>query len=251
MRTPTLIFLGTFATAVGAFAIAVALHSPTEYYNVVLVDRTDTLRVKPDAKRIFSLLNWDNTALARTFRVRTITDVDHGDVTEQHLDACNIPFEPKTWQINKNDFIRQGEVDAFNDSVRNTIRASVSGRTWYPRTSLWRALVEELIEMQKRPTAIRSIEVYSDLTEFDSESDFLLDKTALQRLKNDDPAIWQSIPGTSALHNLRDVHVTFTYMARDNTENLRYRRLSSYLERRLQSLGAIVSIQGNSVVGGL
>lgn len=213
---------------------------------VKLLDMTDTFRLKPEPADIEQGFSVSKRKQGRIARIKTVVDVEQGDLYLFELEPYQIPGQPETWNLSSNDIFRDEKIEAFEKGVWDTINRLYDDSIGYNQTALLAPMVEELIYLQDYNNDDRSLAVYSDLVENRNELSFLDNKT-IALLQKDRLSVWESVSGVETLNDLSGIVVYFIHRPMSGEEADRYRIISNYLKRRLESYGAKVIIQGKVI----
>lgn len=210
-----------------------------------LLDMSDTFKIKPEVTDINHSYH-DTRKQEREVRLRTVTDIDQGDVYVFELPAFHVLGQPETWKLNTNEIFRDDEIERFEKKMWTTIDTLYQQNIGYDHTSLLIPLVEELIHLQSYPSDTRNVLVYSDLGENRQQLSFL-NPTTIRTLRENDASLWESIPGTSKLKDLSGITVYFIHRPLSGDEADYYRLKAEYLKQQIESLGGTVIIQGKII----
>lgn len=216
------------------------------YLNVVLLDVTDSLPIRPDSARLMMEFGWHggDLHLPRELRVREIIEVPQGTVSTMQLQGCNIINQPSTWNGNTNEFIRSQQARAFEEDCENLFTSVYSKKIGRSQTALLEPLVEDLLYVQDHRGYICTVHIYSDAGQHEKGAIDFLEKQTLDSLAHQHRQIWASIRGSQDLIDLHGVRIFIVHHPRV-AEIARFKAYVNFLRANLEPLGAEVVVTGD------
>lgn len=204
----------------------------------LLKDVTDTLVSKPEANKILDRFNlssdkkWDGAK----FRVSVVSDVSMNTTMEYTL----IP--KRKWY--SNEFERETEIKEFRSGVLLAIDKVSKEEGERFHSSVYLAITNELLQLNKSKSYSKELIVYSDLMENTTTLSFY-DKRTIASIQNNPNVIIEQLKGMQDLPDLNDVTILFIYQPVNIDQDIMYRSVSRMYKAMLESKGATVEIVSN------
>lgn len=233
-------------TAVGiAIVVILSLYftssTPTIVDQRLLIDLTDSLMSKPDARQLASLYDFlNNPWNGGTFHAKSITDVNYNKAY-----AVEIPTADFSKRLLSNEIERQRMVEKFlsrQASILDTILKEKVGRS---HSSVYRVIAGELNELSEKDISHQKVLIiYGDIRE-NSEFLNLYKASNMSLLKSDPDSIISLFRKQVPLRNLTGIQVYLIYQPHSYYDDEAYRLISDVYKRMLEEKGAVVVVAAN------
>lgn len=214
---------------------------PPVHRSVVFIDRTDSVRLSVCIDDL-DLRYKDRLKQGRSVTVRPITDV----ATEGRIVLELVPYEGQPlFEGHMDEDWRQNHIREFEDSLQSVFDQIAKKPTGFDHTQYLRPFIDELRMLMSYPSDERYVLVFGDVGEFNAISDWVgeSETRTINRLARDDRSVWDGLDGVSDL-DLNGISITFVYTPTAEREGGYLIRVH-YLKRRLEELGAAVTIRGS------
>lgn len=205
----------------------------------VLVDITEAHISKPKPEEILALYGLDtNRWNGAEFRFTSITDVDYNKIEQASLPPAEKWFA--------NEFEREKQVGQFTEAVKRIILDAEKDSMGRKNTSAYIPIARELNRLSKSKANRKILIAYSDLLENGMIS--LYGKEMLDSLENHPENLWLFFEKRMPLQQLNGIEVFLIYQPIDNQDSERFRMVSGFYQRMLESKGATVTIGANLIL---
>ena len=203
----------------------------------VLRDVTEKHLSQPKANEIIPLYNFTNQKWnGGIFHFANISNVSFTPSKETSIGTAN--------QWLSNEYDRTKEVKRFGTDISKIINDSENDSVGRKNSSVYLPIANELNRLSKSKSSRRILLVYSDLMENDLNYSFYNDAT-LNQLNSNYTLATKKFYEIMSLQNLNGIEVYLLYEPRDAESDWKYKIVSDFYRKLLESKGANVTISAN------
>jgi hypothetical protein len=205
---------------------------------MVLDDVTDQKRAQPMQAEILSLFSFDGMQKwnGNIFRYAEVSDIS--------LNATKIISLPKEINWFSNELEREQAVRDFQKQVSDALKKDAPDSSGKSYSSVYLSLAHALTELAGSKSDSKVLLLYSDLMENSFELSFYQDPKLLL-LKNNPDSIKRKLEELAPLPLLQGIEVHLIYQPVSITADWKYRIVSGFYKKVLESKGAKVFIEAN------
>ena len=205
-------------------------------YVTEMVDFTDKPSYNLSSDEVLSLFS-DNEMSAKHYRLRQISNVDHGMVLSVHLP----PFNPEV----ENDVNRRKTNLLFRTRVDSAYQTFQNSSFGLPHSSIGRAFIEEARLLSKVNGDRKTIVLRSDLMENTPDLSFY-DKGVLQSVQNRDDRYWNSFTMFEDI-SFAGIRVVVIHSPIDASADSEFRIVCNYYRYFVEKCGGAFEVRNVSV----
>ena len=203
----------------------------------VLRDVTEKHLSQPESAEILPLFGLDqNKWNGGDFRFGNISDVSYTPAREVKIGSAN--------QWLSNEYDRANEIKGFYSDITKTLTDAQNDSVGKWHSSVYMPVAMELNRLSQSKATRRILLVYSDLMENDPNFSFYKDET-LNQLASNYNLLSKKLNELMPLQNLSGIEIHLLYEPPNVVSDGRYKIVSAFYKKLLESKGATVTISAN------